>query len=160
MSHSFSFLKTSKGLSGGKHYQEIAISIWRVVLQNFVKDIFMLILTCRLCFIFLGENMFPMYRSWLNGLWITWTSMSDVRENWLNSIALSLTPILITSSTFHIFNTLSCHRHWQVLSSLHTSSQPASCLICCLFVHSEWGYHSNSFKDFSHGPGIGWGDVL
>ena len=35
VSHPFSFLNSSLGIAGGKHYQEINIPVFRVVLQNF-----------------------------------------------------------------------------------------------------------------------------
>ena len=35
VSHPFSFLNSSLGLAGGKHYQKISIPVFRVVLQNF-----------------------------------------------------------------------------------------------------------------------------
>ena len=35
VSHPFSFLNSSLGLTGGKHYQKITIPIFRLVLQNF-----------------------------------------------------------------------------------------------------------------------------
>ena len=46
--HTFSSLKSSWGLAGGKHYHKIIIPIFRLVLQNFViPGCFLYILFCR-----------------------------------------------------------------------------------------------------------------
>ena len=51
VSHPFSFLNSSLGLAGEKHYQKITIPIFRLVLQNFaIPGYFPYILFC--CYLF------------------------------------------------------------------------------------------------------------
>ena len=53
VSHHFSSLDSSLGLAGGKHYHEIDITIFRLVLQNFaLPGGFPYILICHYFFIF------------------------------------------------------------------------------------------------------------
>ena len=53
VSHPFSFLNSSLGLAGGKHYQKITIPIFRLVLQNFLL-IFFSIAIFSPCFLQVG----------------------------------------------------------------------------------------------------------
>ena len=80
VSHPFSFLNSSFGLTGGKHYQKITTGIpfFRLVLENFALPICFpyILFYCYLfsslssgwfAIIYVRKIMFPIYSLWLHG---------------------------------------------------------------------------------------------
>ena len=58
-SHPFSYLNSSVGFAGGKHYQKITIAVFRLVLQNFtIPGCFTFILFYRNLFSLLSSGLF------------------------------------------------------------------------------------------------------
>ena len=89
MSHPFSFLNSSLGIDGGKHYQKITFPIFRLVLQNFVFSR----LFSRYCFY---ASAFRRRRHYVFGL-----SVRKKNESFTKEDIVSMIDLVIDNSFFN-----------------------------------------------------------